>query len=207
MLPQGPFTIFDLTLAPNLNMLEVLEQFLDAEAIPFIVRRKDLNESDYLTHIEKLSELQHEFDFDFLVHHHVEALRQSGAVGIHLTASSTDIAEVREEFGNNVIIGYSAHSIEDGIQAKQKGADYLFFGSLYETPKSHPHPEVTIDDLRELCKKVEVPVYAVGGINSTNLMPIADAGAAGFSALRAIYENNEIEHNISKLGFLWEEII
>ncbi len=146
-------------------------------------------------------------DFDFIVHHDVELALQTEALGVHLTAHSSSVESVRALLGRDRVIGYSAHSLEEALQAKRQGADYIFLGAIFETPKPDPsHPVLGLDVLKQVCKKIEIPVYAIGGVNTENLILIKDAGAAGFSALRAVYANREIEHNVSKLGFMWEDI-
>ena len=180
--------------------------FLDAEAVPFIVRSKGLTKEAYQNLVASISELQDEMEFDFLIHHHWQLFADSGALGVHLTAQSDSVKTVREALGPEAVIGYSAHSAEEAIQAKRDGADYILLGSIFPTA-SHDddHPVLGLAPLKEASRKCECPIYAIGGVNTGNLELIKNAGAAGFASLTAVYENGEIEHNVSKLMFLWED--
>lgn len=206
-LPEGLFAILDENYSEGLLTSEIIESFLDSDAIPFIVRNKSLSREDYADYINEINFMKHEMDFEFIVHHDAQLALQTDAMGVHLTAQSQSVEAVRALFGHDRIIGYSAHSLEEALQAKRQGADYVFLGAIFETPKSDPnHPILGLEVLKQACRKIEIPVYAIGGVNAQNLAPVKDAGAAGFSALRAVYTNREIEHNISKLGFIWEDI-
>ena len=206
MLPEGLFAILDPNYSEKSTAL-IIEELTDAEALPFIVRHKSLSLEEYTRFVHEIDELRDAIDFDYLIHDHATLALRSQALGVHLTANSMPVAQARALLGHKKLIGYSAHSLEEAIQAKLAGADYIFLGAIFKTPKPDSnHPILGIDVLSETCRKIEIPVYAIGGINESNLLPIKDAGAAGFSSLRALYNNDEIEHNASKLSFMWEEV-
>jgi thiamine-phosphate diphosphorylase len=144
-------------------------------------------------------------DFDFMVHHHVEIAQKTAALGVHLTAQSLSVRETRKILGPEKVIGYSAHEVDEALKAIQDGADYIFLGAIFATPKENPHhPLLGLNPLAQLCQKTEKPIYAIGGIDDRQIPLIKTAGAHGFSALRAVYDHGDIEHNVSKLGFIWE---
>lgn len=207
IIPQGLLAILDENYSLGVPTQEIIESFLDAEAEPFIVRNKNLSKEAYGDYIDDINGMHQEMGFDFIVHQSVHLASVTEALGVHLTANGMPISEARDKLGAHKVIGYSAHSLEEALDAKRQGADYIFLGAIFDTPKDHAnHPILGIDILAEACRKIEVPIYAIGGIHSENLIQIKDAGAAGFSALRAVYANQEIEHNISKLGFLWQDL-
>lgn len=206
MLPEGLFAILD----PNhtdQDTAAVIEALLDAEAVPFIVRNKSATPAAFEKWVCEIDALRDVLDFDYIINHDVSLAQRTKAIGVHLTAKSMSVSEARGLLGPHKLIGYSAHSIAEALTAKLAGADYVFLGAIFETPKANPdHPILGTKALYEASKRLEIPVYAIGGINEGNLLAIKDAGAAGFSALRAVYENGEIEHNITKLAFLWEDL-
>ncbi len=207
VLPQGLFPILDENYAGELSTVEIIEAFLDAEAEPFIVRSKSMVKADYSEYIYAISLLKHEMDFEYIIHHHVDQVPLSGAAGIHLTAKSMSVDKARKELGPDRIVGYSAHSLDDALKAEDLGADYILLGSIFEPPREDPSlPVLGLEELKKTCKRVSLPVYAIGGINTGNLMLIKEAGAAGFATLRGVYENGTIDHNISMLKVLWEEM-
>lgn len=207
LLRTGLLPILDVTLAPPSEPLaSVIEQFLEADHDLFIVRQPTFSKGKMARHVQTLAELAEFMDFQFIVHHHVELSNASGCIGVHLTARSPNLSEVRRKHDGNFLIGYSAHSLEEALQAQKDGADTIFLGAIYPTPKSDAkHPVLGPDTLHTICDQLEIPVYAIGGIDENNLGEIKKAGAYGFSCLRALYQDGQIEHQASKLGFIWED--
>lgn len=109
----------------------------------------------------------------------------AGAHGVHLPERSMSPSVVRRAFGSDLVIGVSTHSVEAANAASQSGADYLFFGSVFETPgKGAP---VGLAALRTVRESVgSFPVIALGGIDETNARRVFETGAAGIAAIRAL---------------------
>ena len=106
-------------------------------------------------------------------------------VGVHLGARSLPVALVRRHLPLPVV-GVSVHTLAEGIAAAADGADYLSFGHIFPTT-SHPSDEPAgTDRLRELAAAVDVPVFAIGGIDATNVRKVLHAGATGIAVISAI---------------------
>ncbi len=205
-LPEGHFAILAPEHFGRLSTAQVIEAFLDAESIPFIARDKSKSLTNYTQWIAEIDELKNVMAFDYIIHHHIELVKNSSACGVHLTAQSLPVAKARELLGPEMVIGYSAHSVPEAITAKQNGADYVFLGSIFATKKTQTgHPLLGLEALREASKKLDIPVYAIGGVEEANILTVRETGVAGFAALAAIYKDGEIEHNISKLNFMWHD--
>lgn len=122
-----------------------------------------------------------------LVNDRPDIARAAGAHGVHLPEASLPPSVVRRIFGDEFIVGVSTHTLEAAIAASQSGADYLFYGPVFETPgKGAP---VGPDDLHTACTRVgQFPVIALGGIDGSNARQVLDAGASGLAAIRALNE-------------------
>lgn len=209
-LPNGLFAILDPEyngMTKDMPLAKVIEAFADADATPFIVRAPHLNKTEYTWLIDEITALRQIVAFDFIIHSQIDAATGLQAAGIHLTAKTTSLSEAKKILGPEKWLGYSAHSCAEALQAIKDGADYIFLGAIFDTPKPHAHhPVLGINELSQLCAQTKVPIYAIGGIDETNLNHIKNAGATGFSALRAVYKNGEIEHNTAKLKILWDRL-
>jgi thiamine-phosphate pyrophosphorylase len=86
-------------------------------------------------------------------------------------------------------IGVSCHTIEDASEAVSAGADYVFFGPIFDTPskRSFGAPQ-GISRLKDVCGAVCIPVIAIGGVNEENAVECFRAGAAGIAAIRMFQE-------------------
>ena len=111
------------------------------------------------------------------------------AAGVHLPADGLSIDEVRRTAGKRFVIGRSVHAIAEARQAQKDGADYLFFGPVFETPgKTAFGPPQGPDALRKIVEAVRIPVWAIGGIRpetAAGLRGIAIAGVAAISFIAA----------------------
>jgi len=121
-----------------------------------------------------------------LVNDRPDVALAAGAHGVHLPETALSPAVVRQTFGD-LVIGVSTHSIESAIEASTSGADYLFFGPVFETPgKGAP---AGVDELGKVCSGVGTfPVIALGGIDETNAEQVLANGAAGIAAIRSLNE-------------------
>jgi thiamine-phosphate diphosphorylase len=126
--------------------------------------------------------------------------------GVHLPADGPRIPSVRAIVGPNCMIGRSTHSVGEAVAADDEGADYLIFGTIFES-RSHPGIEPAgIQNLRAVRLALDrkslrrssepsgsgpdnaagPPVIAIGGIDPDNCGQCLAAGAAGVAVLSGI---------------------
>ena len=123
------------------------------------------------------------------VNDRLDAALGAKAGGVHLGEKSLPVEAVtewRRSTGRlDFLIGVSSHSLESARKAERSGADYIFFGPVFETPsKSAFGAPQGIERLHEVCASVEIPVLAIGGVNLENARECTAAGAAGIAAIR-----------------------
>jgi len=128
-----------------------------------------------------------------LVNDRVDVALAANAAGVHLGENSMPLEIVtgwRRSAGRlDFLIGVSCHSLESACAAEGGGADYVFFGPVFETPsKAAFGAPQGIERLREVCAALRIPVLAIGGINAENLRDCLQAGAAGIAAIR-LFQN------------------
>jgi thiamine-phosphate pyrophosphorylase len=120
----------------------------------------------------------------FIVNGHLDVALACQADGVHLQAGNILVKEVRRKFPH-LLIGYSAHSREEVLEAESAGADYVFISPIFPPISKHESlPPLGVAKLKEWSSLVHIPVFALGGISASNLVEVADAGchcAAGIS--------------------------
>jgi thiamine-phosphate pyrophosphorylase len=88
------------------------------------------------------------------------------------------------------VVGVSTHrprEIDDAIAAPEP-IDYIAVGPVYATPTKPGRPAVGLDLVRNAAERVSLPWFAIGGINSSNVGDVVDAGARRIVVVRAITE-------------------
>ena len=96
-------------------------------------------------------------------------------------------AEARRILGGERLIGYSAHSADEALQAQHDGADFVTFGPVYHTPSKAQYGEpLGLGALAEAARAVSIPVFALGGVKRASVAEVMSAGAQGVALISAI---------------------
>ncbi len=115
-----------------------------------------------------------------LVNGRADVALAAGATGVHLPADGVPVEAVRRLAGRRLLVGCSTHSLDEIERAREAGADYVYFGPIFETPGKSA---VGIEALGR-ATRLGVPVIALGGIRIDRLEAVAESGAAGVAAIR-----------------------
>jgi thiamine-phosphate pyrophosphorylase len=125
-----------------------------------------------------------------------------GAGGVHLSENGIPVSEacrLRDDFFSSrskkrdFLVGVSCHSLGASLGAARAGADYIYFSPIFNTPsKANYGPPQGLDRLAAICRDLEIPVIAIGGISTENAESCLQAGAAGVAAIRLFQESSEL---------------
>ena len=108
----------------------------------------------------------------------------------------------REILGDDAIIGFSTHSVEQARDALSLPIDYIAIGPIFPTQtKEKPDAVVGLKGLREVRDAVgDMPLVAIGGINEGNLTSVFEAGADSVAMIGSIVSDPaKIEERIRQL--------
>ncbi|MGA9762226.1 MAG: thiamine phosphate synthase [Gaiellaceae bacterium] len=126
----------------------------------------------------------------FVVNDDAEAAVALAADGVHL--GQTDMgAELALAAG--LMLGLSASTVEEAIEAENNGAAYIGAGPVWATPsKADAAAAIGLDGLAAICAAVSVPVVAIGSVDASNAADCIRAGAAGVAVIRAARDSKAI---------------
>ncbi|MFP3948907.1 MAG: thiamine phosphate synthase [Longimicrobiales bacterium] len=131
-----------------------------------------------------------------MINDRVDVALAVGADGVHLGRRSLSPTTARRLLGLDVPVGVSVHSLEEGVEARDEGADYLFAGTIYAS-SSHPDRAASGTGLlKELSEGVDrpharLPVIAIGGMNPARVPEITAVGAYGAASISAIWDADD----------------
>jgi thiamine-phosphate pyrophosphorylase len=117
----------------------------------------------------------------------------AGADGVHVGQDDTAVARAREIVGADRIIGLSTHSPAQIDAAASESVDYVGVGPVYATPTKPGRPAVGLELVSYAARHSEVPFFAIGGIEATNVSAARDAGARRVAVVRALTEARDPE--------------
>jgi thiamine-phosphate pyrophosphorylase len=116
-----------------------------------------------------------------LIHADYSLAHRLGADGVHLTSMQQVDIKAAKALGLYVII--STHTHDEALKAQELGADAITYSPILSSPnKGEPKG---LEDLKEIVDKIEIPIFALGGIVSQEQINAVEAcGAFGFASIR-----------------------
>lgn len=172
------------------------------------VQLRDKNPGDNIkTEALKIKDICRKYRVPFIVNDNVYLAAEIGADGVHIGQKDTALREARKILGDGAIIGVSARTVEQALTAEGCGADYLGVGAVFATSTKLDASNISYDTLRSICKSVNIPVVAIGGINKNNILSLTGSGADGVALVSAIFAADDIESECKELRRLSDMMV
>lgn len=169
------------------TLLDVVKEVLKNGATFLQIREKDLSEADFEVEANKLQDICKEYQVPYVVNDNVEIALKIGADGVHVGQSDIKGRDIRAMIGEGKILGISAGTVEEAIAAEKAGADYIGVGAVFGTSTKKNARNMTMDRLKEIVEAVNIPVVAIGGINSQNISELSGSKVDGVAVVSAIF--------------------
>jgi len=183
------------SLASTADLLPNVRRALDCGADWIQIREKHLTAHVLLALSCEAVVLAQPARARIFVNDRLDVALAAGANGVHFGGESIPVAAAVQwcRTGNaspDFAVGASCHGFDDALAAERAGANYIFFGPVFETPskRSFGAPQ-GLDRLEEICAALEIPVIAIGGVNQENAADCTRAGARGIAAIRLFQED------------------
>ena len=186
---------------------EQVEAALKGGATCVQLREKELDGTALLEEAKVLAALCRRYGVPLIINDNVEVALASGADGVHVGQDDLTVEQVRRLAGDRLIVGVSAHSVEQALAAHAGGADYLGVGAVFATATKSDAHVLPRETLAEICRAVDIPVVAIGGIGEDNLLQLAGTGVDGAALVSAIFSAPDIEGQCRKLRALSERMV
>jgi thiamine-phosphate pyrophosphorylase len=167
------------------DLLEIVAACAVAGLPAVQVREKDLPASELAALCRRIRAVR---PAPFLiVNDRVDVALAVGAAGVQRTHASLAVEELRVIADKRVRVGASVHALDEARTAAAQGAEWLFFGPVYDTPSKRAYGAPQgLGALERVAAAVEVPVIAIGGITPERVAEVRHAGAAGVAVIAAI---------------------
>ncbi len=174
------------------DLFECVEQALQGGVTLVQYRAKEKDASEMYHEALDLRRLCDRYNVPMIVNDRLELAVAVGAAGVHIGQNDTPCQQARAYLGDDFIIGVSAHTVEEALQAVKDGADYLGCGAVFGTQTKKNVDKMGLETLREICAKVKIPVVGIGGIHANNYLEVLDAGADGAAMVKGILGQDDI---------------
>lgn len=128
----------------------------------------------------------------FIINDHPTLVAETGAAGFHGGQSDLPLSQARIAAGSNSLAGCSTHSLAQAQAAYELGAHYIGFGPLFATPTKLGRPAIGLESIREVHRRVPIPIFCIGGIKRENLRSVLEAGARRVAIVSGILQAEDI---------------
>jgi thiamine-phosphate pyrophosphorylase len=175
--------ITDTTVQPRLSHVELAALACAGGADVIQLRDKALTDDEMIAIGREMRRTCDRHGALLIVNDRV-AVAQACAHGVHLGRNDTSVEEARRVLGERAVIGATAHSLQEALDADRTSADYLGFGHIFPTgSKTKTTPPVGLAGLARVCAAVTIPVLAIGGVTSVRVADVVRAGAWGVAVI------------------------
>ena len=158
-------------------------------AVPIVqLREKELPEGDLVSLAGRLVDLTRGSGTLFLINDRPDVAAAVGADGVHLGRSDARPEVARRLLGPDRIVGVSGNTPDEAIAARGAGADYIGVGPIFPTmTKPDARAPVGTGRIRIVADAVpQLPIVAVGGIDSGSVRSVIAAGADYAAIISAV---------------------
>ena len=201
------YAITDRAWVGRQTLAEQVEAAIRGGATCVQLREKQLPEAELLDEAREIAALCRRYGVPFFVNDNVDVAIACGADGVHVGQDDMAASDVRRRVGDRMMIGVSAHSVEEAVTAVKNGADCLGVGAVFATSTKTNVSAMPRETLRAICRAVDVPVVAIGGISRANLPLLAGTGVDGVALVSAIFSAPDIEAECRALRAMSEEMV
>lgn len=166
-----------------------------------MIREKSLSKEALLEISLEVSSSIGEHGAKLIVNSDIYAAKQVGAHAVHLSLG--DFMSLDSDRIMNIKkfmkIGVSIHSAEEAARAEYRGADYILAGHIFHTDCKAGIEPRGLEFIKEIKETANIPIFAIGGINSSNIPSVIGAGADGAAVMSIVMESNNPQGEVEKL--------
>lgn len=184
-----------------------VEKALKGGATFIQLREKEADEETFDEEAVSLKKLCSTYKVPFVINDNVDLAVKINADGVHVGQSDMEANDVRKLIGPDKILGVSAQTVEQAIKAEKQGADYLGVGAVFSTGTKKDADDVSFETLKAICEAVSIPVIAIGGISSSNVMELQNSGICGIAVVSAIFAQSDITKATAELKELTTRMV
>ena len=186
----------------GLSHCEQVKRLIEGGASLIQLREKETAPREFYDDALPALLVAHTTGAKIIINDRVDIALALKADGVHLGQRDMPVTAARLVLGNDALIGYSTHNIDQVKAALHLPINYVAFGPIFSTSsKAHPDPVAGVTELIKVKELVgELPLVAIGGIDSTNVQQVIAAGADSAALISAVLSNaSAIARNLGNL--------
>ena len=176
-----------------------VEEGIKGGATLLQLREKDKTTREYIALAEKVHKIAKKYNVPLIIDDRIDVAMAVDAEGVHLGQSDMPVNIARKILGKDKIIGATAKTVAQAVEAYENGADNLGVGVIYPTTTKVKTVLTSVETLKEITKSVPIPVNAIGGLNKDNIDILKNTGIAGICVVSAVMKAENPQKSASEI--------
>lgn len=169
------------------NFLKVAEEALKGGVDLIQLREKKDSTSQFLNKAVELKKVLDRYQVPLIINDNLEIAIKSGAAGIHVGNTDLPPTEIKKQWPQCEILGYSVEYLEQLYNEQTYTSDYLGISPVYNTDtKTDTITTWGINGVQEIRSKTKKPLVAIGNMKASNAQKIIETGADCIAVVSAI---------------------
>lgn len=193
------YLVTDSTGRTDGEFLAIVEKACKGGVTLVQLREKERGGREYLRLARLVKAVTDRYQVPLIIDDRVDVAMACGAAGVHVGRSDLPVCEARRLLGPDKIVGATAKTVEQALEAFHGGADYLGTGAIYPTTTKVKTVLTPVSTLNGVCRAVPIPVVAIGGLNAANMHVLESSPIAGIAVVSAIMKSADPEKAAAEL--------
>ncbi len=201
---KGIYVIMDTVFLKGRSYAKATEAVIKGGARLIQLRDKERNKEELLEIAGRMRKICRLLEVPFIMNDNLDIALAVDADGLHLGQDDLPVKTARLLLPVGKILGCSVRTVQEAQKAQSDGADYIGVGSMYSTSTKESAEVVGPERVKEIKQAVDLPIVAIGGINSKNLPEVLAAGADSAAVISNVLGAADIEEATRRLAKIYE---
>lgn len=162
------------------------------------LREKDLPAIELLALSKELRGITKSKSAKLIINDRLDICLLSNADGIHSPEKGLT-PQLIKKYNSKLLAGKSIHSVKSAVYAEKMGYDYIIAGPVFRTASKIKYGRpLGLKTLNQICDAVNIPVYAVGGINPERAKKCISKGAFGAAVISEVMKSKSVKQKVKE---------
>ena len=184
------------------NFFEQIENICKQNLYALILREKDLDDKTYEEFAIKCNDICNKNNVLFFINTKINIAQKLKIKNIQV--SFEYFVNNKESLNSFDNIAISIHSLSEALTVQKFVEEtpqniFIIAGHIFETDCKKGLDPRGVEFLKEICANVEIPVFAIGGINEKTIKELKDVKIEGVCLMSALMKKSQSDFFFEKL--------
>lgn len=200
------YLVTDSTGMEEEKFLYVVEEACRGGVTFLQVREKSKTGREYMELAARVKKITDRYGIPMIIDDRLDVALAVDAAGVHVGQSDIPVAVARRLVGADKIVGATAKTVEQAVEAEKAGADYLGVGAIYPTTTKVITKITEVSTLNDICRHISIPVTAIGGLNAGNLDILKGSLMDGIAVVSAVMKSSTPRETAAELREIFRSL-